>query len=54
MDQLTNSQLRRAFAVVGELSELRELSEFPGCTARALRKLIPCDHAGYNLSLIHI
>jgi DNA-binding CsgD family transcriptional regulator len=48
MDDLTVTQLRRALRAAHELTELRELTEFPGCVARTLHELIPCEHAGYN------
>jgi DNA-binding CsgD family transcriptional regulator len=44
----TAKQLRRALNAAGELAELRDLSEFPALVARALRELMPCEHAGYN------
>lgn len=46
--ELSTNQLRRALRVAGELTELRELGEFPQRTARMLRELVPCDHSGYN------
>ncbi len=46
--ELSTNQLRRALRVAGELSELRELGEFPQRAARMLRELVPCDHSGYN------
>lgn len=46
--ELSHKQLRRAFDAVGELSELRELEEFPSTAARLLRQVIACEHAGYN------
>lgn len=42
------SQLQRALATARELTELRDLNDFPRTAARLLRELIPCDHAGYN------
>lgn len=49
MGAVSDGGVRRAFLVAGELAQLRDLSEFPGCAARSLRALIACDHAGYNV-----
>lgn len=46
---LTTTQLRGALQAAGEFAELRELSEFPRHAIGALRKVIRCDHTGYNV-----
>ncbi len=46
---LTTTQLRGALQAAKEFAELRELSEFPRHAIGALRKMIRCDHVGYNV-----
>jgi hypothetical protein len=47
-DQLSTRQLRLALGAVGELGELRHLSDYPPAAAACLRSLIPSDLAGFN------
>jgi DNA-binding CsgD family transcriptional regulator len=48
VDHLHADRLERALDVARELTELRELVEFPARSAELVRDLIPCDHSGYN------
>jgi DNA-binding NarL/FixJ family response regulator len=45
---LTSGQLHRALHATAELAELRDLEQFPGRVTELMRKLIPCEHCGYN------
>jgi DNA-binding CsgD family transcriptional regulator len=48
MENLSESQLRRALGAAYELAELRDLAEFPARVAQLLHGLIGSEHAGYN------
>jgi DNA-binding CsgD family transcriptional regulator len=48
VDHLRADRLERALDVARELTEVRELVEFPARSAELVGDLIPCDHSGYN------
>lgn len=48
MEALRTSQLRAALGVVGDLAEVDRLEDFPQRVSEGLRRLLPCQHAGYT------
>ncbi len=48
MPSLKTTQLRDALQALSTLSELDRLDEYPTRVAQAMRRVIPCHHAGYT------